>query len=297
MDQAAVADLTMNAYLDSLLHVVRSPQTPNPKLKSSTPGMYFSLLNSISSAWSNPAGSGKQEERLSGPKAFAAGFTARTVASVTLLPLTVVKTRFEAGQNQHGGTLRTLAWIAREEGVHGLCRGLVPTVLRDAPFSGMYYVSYTRLKAFLRDEERLDAIPSQAKNFGAGIVAGALASLMTNPFDVVRTRLQLAPEMQKGSMTLAVSIAEKEGWRALWLRGLGPRVYKKSLAAAISWTVYEEGVKALAGVFPAKNGSPASTLPAHTMLPIEGGGGGGQGADLVDRQVLKRLSGRRPEGG
>jgi hypothetical protein len=39
-------------------------------------------------------GSGK----LSGSNAFIAGFSARAVASVTLLPLTVVKTRFEAGE-------------------------------------------------------------------------------------------------------------------------------------------------------------------------------------------------------
>ena len=35
---------------------------------------------------------------LSGPSAVVAGFSARAVASVTVLPLTVVKTRFEAGE-------------------------------------------------------------------------------------------------------------------------------------------------------------------------------------------------------
>ena len=62
-------------------------------------GMYFSLLNAMSSAWTSPSSSDK-DGKLSGPSAFAAGFLSRSVASVTLLPLTIVKTRFEAGQNK-----------------------------------------------------------------------------------------------------------------------------------------------------------------------------------------------------
>jgi hypothetical protein len=89
--------------------------------------------------------------------------------------------------------------IAKDEKLPGLFRGVVPTLLRDGPFSGLYYLSYTRLKSLLREQHSLDGIPSQAKNFGAGIVAGAFSSLLTNPFDVVRTRMQLvSPEIAKG---------------------------------------------------------------------------------------------------
>jgi hypothetical protein len=74
------------------------------------------------------------------------------------------------------------------------------------------------------------------QHFGAGICAGALATLLTNPFDVVRTRMQLTSNTfpPNGQVTsswgVAVNICAKEGWATLLVRGLLPRVYKKSLA-------------------------------------------------------------------
>jgi len=219
--------------------------------------MYFSLLNAISEALT------KVESRsdafavsyssLSCSKAFAAGFLARTVASISLLPLTVVKTRFEAGENRHGGVLRSLVRIAQTESLPGLWKGLVPTLLRDAPFSGLYLASYTRLKSAFASSEALAPVPIQVQRFGAAVCAGSFASLLTNPFDVVRTRMQVEGGAGGGgSVQVAKSIIDREGWRALWLRGLMPRVYKKSFAAAVSWTVYEEGVKAISTLWDTK---------------------------------------------
>ena len=76
----------------------------------------------------------------------------------------------------------------------------------------------------------------QVQHFGAGICAGALASFMTNPFDVVRTRMQLASTAcvtsgrSASAWTVAMNIGAHEGWDMLLTRGLLPRVYKKSLA-------------------------------------------------------------------
>jgi len=211
--------------------------------------MYFSLLNVISQALtkaeSHSGALALSYSSLTSSRAFAAGFLARAVASVSLLPLTVVKTRFEAGENRHGGVLRSMVRIAQRESVAGLWKGLVPTLLRDAPFSGLYLASFTRLKRLFASTQAIAPVPHQVQRFGAGVCAGAFASLLTNPFDVVRTRMQVEGGAGGGSIKVAMGIVDKEGWKALWLRGLMPRVYKKSLAAAVSWTVYEEGVKAI----------------------------------------------------
>jgi len=100
-------------------------------------------------------------------RTFAASALARTLAISMLSPISVVKTRLEfkrwakpqsqSGAQkaapqpyQAGGTIvRELRSIVRAEGVRGLFVGVVPTVMRDAPFSGTYYLVYDALKQAL----------------------------------------------------------------------------------------------------------------------------------------------------
>ncbi|GIL85851.1 hypothetical protein Vretifemale_14374 [Volvox reticuliferus] len=84
-------------------------------------------------------------------------------------------------------TFHALSTILRMEGVRGLFRGLWPTVLTNAPYSGLYYMFYTRLKEGLSAEGR----PQVLVNFTSGVAAAVAATLLTQPADVVRTRMQL----------------------------------------------------------------------------------------------------------
>ena len=76
-----------------------------------------------------------------------AGAMARTVAVIAVAPVEFVRTRLQAGLG--GGVLGTMGAAVREVGGGGiwaLYRGVLPTLLRDVPFSALYFIGYERLK-------------------------------------------------------------------------------------------------------------------------------------------------------
>lgn len=75
----------------------------------------------------------------------------------------------------------------------GLVRGTGVTVLRDAPFSGIYYMTYEWCRARAAASPALAAAPPIAVNLLSGLLGGALATVLTNPADVIRVRMQLHP--------------------------------------------------------------------------------------------------------
>jgi solute carrier family 25 protein 38 len=118
---------------------------------------------------------------------------ARGAASFLFLPITVVKTRFEAmGPNRpYSSTLGALKSIAATEGIRSLWSGLVPTILRDVPHSALYFAMYNYTKSIIIPMRPPDSkVPVGVLNFSAGIISGLSATIISHPFDVIRTRLQ-----------------------------------------------------------------------------------------------------------
>ena len=53
---------------------------------------------------------------------------------------------FQSGVYKYNSIGEALRLIYKYEGVKGLSSGLIPTLLRDAPYSGLYLMFYTQLK-------------------------------------------------------------------------------------------------------------------------------------------------------
>jgi solute carrier family 25 protein 38 len=71
------------------------------------------------------------------------------------------------------------------------------------------------------------------------LVAGCFSTLATQPFDLVKTRIQLDPA-KYSSLTRAFRlILQEEGVMRFFL-GAGVRLSRKTLSSAITWTIYEE---------------------------------------------------------
>jgi len=162
------------------------------------------------------------------------GAMARTFAGSVMIPFTVVKTRVESGSFAYRSVSSALSSILRNEGLAGLAKGLGPTLLRDVPFSGLYLAFYDLLKS--KAPTALSASSPEAVHMLAGLTAGILASLVTQPADVVKTRMQLS----KGSKVLpSLTAIYREGGLTGFTAGLAPRMLRRTVMAALAWTLYE----------------------------------------------------------
>lgn len=70
------------------------------------------------------------------------------------------------------------------------------------------------------------------------MTAGILASVVTQPADVLKTKMQLYPNKFNGLWSVVVYVHGKYGIRG-YFKGIVPRMLRRTLMTAMAWTVYE----------------------------------------------------------
>ena len=174
-----------------------------------------------------------------------AGAVARAAAGMVLMPVTVVKVRYESSLYSYRSLLGACKEIVGREGVRGFFKGAGATAARDAPYAGLYVVVYEEGKKGLSrvfGGEGMTGPRAGAIHFTAGVIAAGIATAATNPFDAVKTRLQLAPGAYGNMFTAGKRMVNDEGWRSL-MDGLGLRMGRKAVSSALAWTLYEDLVR------------------------------------------------------
>jgi hypothetical protein len=174
-----------------------------------------------------------------------AGATAGLCQFVATNPMEIVKIRMQM-QSKTDGAKLSGGQIVRELGLRGLYTGGKATLMRDIPFSILYFGLYGYIKQKMSDEH--GAIPTW-KVFVASCTAGTIASSSVTPADVIKTRLQVkVPEGQlpyKGVVDCFSRTVKSEGYAALF-KGVVPRVMVISPLFGIALAVFEVQKKILA---------------------------------------------------
>ncbi|CAG9825189.1 unnamed protein product [Phaedon cochleariae] len=203
-----------------------------PSLLRTVPGVgiYFCSLNFMKSHFFI--------DKLPNPlENIAMGVIARCTGDSILMPLTVVKTRVESGMYSYRSVFYAIKEIHHTEGVRGLTRGIVPMLMRDMPYSGLYYMFYSQSKQLV-PKDFLNSSYSSLIHGACAASSSILSSIITHPPDVLKTRMQLYPYEFKGLWSAIVHIKAHDGFFG-YFKGFLPRMMRRSFVSVISWTVYE----------------------------------------------------------
>jgi len=122
------------------------------------------------------------------------------------------------------GTVPGIVHIFRSEGVRGMYKGALATTLKQGSNQGLRFMAFEQYKMFMqgKDAKKLSLDPIEAM-FG-GMCAGLFSTMLNNPFDVLKTRMQGAQggKLYSGFVDCAIKIAKNEGITTFW-SGVVPR--------------------------------------------------------------------------
>ncbi|KAF8078970.1 mitochondrial carrier domain-containing protein [Lyophyllum atratum] len=160
-------------------------------------------------------------------------------------PLEIVKIRLQIqgeAAKVEGAVPKGAVHIIRQLGILGLYRGASACLLRDIPFSAIYFPAYWHLKKDVFHEGYNGKQLSFLETLGAAGIAGMPAAYLTTPADVVKTRLQVEARQgqthYKGLRDAFVKIYKEEGFRALF-KGGPARVLRSSPQFGFTLLGYE----------------------------------------------------------
>ncbi|THV04676.1 mitochondrial carrier protein RIM2 [Dendrothele bispora CBS 962.96] len=174
----------------------------------------------------------------------AAAAVAGVATGTATNPIWVVKTRLQLARGENrfaGGSWSMIKKIMREEGVRGFYKGLSASYL-GVTEGTIQWVLYERLKKLSAGTEGKGGAMEWFGMLGSAGTAKCVASLITYPHEVIRTRLR-QPSVNgvvkyTGLIqTLKLVIAE-EGARSLY-GGLSAHLMRVVPNAAVMYSIYE----------------------------------------------------------
>ncbi len=190
------------------------------------------------------------------PNALISGLAAGVLSNTLTNPIWMVKSQLQlladstVGQKAYTGYRNAVKSIIKEEGIGGFYKGISASYwgcLEGATQFMIYEQIKTKLivqQNIRRKEQGLRPMDklSQLPYFLSAVVAKGMASILTYPHEVARTRVQEQAHngifKYKGMWQTIEFIAKEEGWKGLY-SGMGVHLMKIVLNTAIMFLTYE----------------------------------------------------------
>jgi len=170
---------------------------------------------------------------------FFAGLCAGTTEAMILVtPFECIKTKMQTNPNCNGNIVSALKYIIKQDGIQGVWRGAIPTVIRQASNQGCMFTTYTLLKTHFYNNE----IPNSRDAFLMGLFASSVGPLCNTPIDTIKTKMMIqtkGDEQYGRSISSAfATIVKTEGFPGLY-KGLSMRLLRLCPGQATVWVVTE----------------------------------------------------------
>lgn len=193
------------------------------------------------------------------------------LASLVRVPCEVLKQRLQIGI--YDNVAHAVRTVMAKKQLPRLYTGLSAQLLRDVPYAAVEFVVYENVKATYA--ARVKRQLHKGDSLFIGAAAGACAAVVSNPMDVVKTRLmtqiksqatakatgvvRVARSPYTGIVNCFARVCKEEGVKTM-ARGLAPRIAAKSLQSALFFVAYEALRKAV--------GKALQVDPAVTARPV-----------------------------
>mmetsp|Transcript_20810 Transcript_20810/g.47846 ORF Transcript_20810/g.47846 Transcript_20810/m.47846 type:complete len:287 (-) Transcript_20810:75-935(-) len=167
-------------------------------------------------------------------------------ACLVRVPTAVITQNMQVGA--YGSFTEAVSTTYNKGGIGGFYIGYGTTVMREIPFAFIQFPVYEGLKKTWSKVQGQETSPNQGALCGSA--AGAVASGLTTPMDVAKTRIMLekVPEggekKYTGFVQTITAIQKEEGFLAMY-RGIGPRVGWITVGGFIFFGAYEWAQKLL----------------------------------------------------
>ncbi|AFZ81351.1 mitochondrial carrier protein, putative [Theileria equi strain WA] len=174
-----------------------------------------------------------------------ASLLSRLVTMVFVQPLDCMRTYSQA--NLYGNKVPSFKEVAKSKGFFSLYKGSYPTLIRDIPFSTFHWpineFLYKKITGMERFREReLTQMESMYIPFISGTFSSIIATIFSQPFDIIKTNIQAAGldhRCLKKSTVLSEfrRLNKNYGMRGFFI-GIGPRMFKVVPGSAIMSATY-----------------------------------------------------------